>query len=122
MTTLFFVIGAIAGMLLGFRFKVFVLLPATVFAAAIVVASGHEPRVIMALTVFGTVVLLQIGYLVICTFRFTAGAHLHNHSLFNSKRVPKQLMPETIETKAETSHRVGQNVADQEWTFRPAGY
>jgi hypothetical protein len=57
------VIGTIAGVMLGLRFKVFVLVPAILLATAIITVSGivngHEPRMI-ALTVFGAVALLQI--------------------------------------------------------------
>jgi hypothetical protein len=60
----FIVITLFAGILFGLRLKVFVLLPATLLAAVAVIAVGHQPKVIMALTLLGTVVLLQIGYLV----------------------------------------------------------
>jgi hypothetical protein len=59
-----FVIAPIAGMLLALRFKVFILIPATLLAAALIVASSHQPKLTIALTVVGTVVLLQIGYMV----------------------------------------------------------
>ena len=59
-----FVIALIVGILLALRFKVFVLVPATLLAAVAIIASGHQPKVTLALTLLGTVVLLQIGYLV----------------------------------------------------------
>jgi hypothetical protein len=59
-----FVIATVAGVLLAFRYKVSVLPPATLLAAVAVIASGHQPRITMALTLLGTSVLLQIGYLV----------------------------------------------------------
>ena len=59
-----FVIAPIAGILLALRFKVFVLVPATLLAAAMIVASSHQPKLTIALTVVGTAVLLQIGYVV----------------------------------------------------------
>ena len=59
-----FVIAPIVGILLALRFKVFVLVPATLLAAVAIIASGHQPKVTLALTLLGTVVLLQIGYLV----------------------------------------------------------
>ena len=59
----FTVIGALAGITLGLRFKVLVLVPAILFATVIIIASGHELKVI-ALTVFGTAVALQVGYVV----------------------------------------------------------
>jgi hypothetical protein len=43
---------------------VFILIPATLLAAALIVASSHQPKLTIALTVVGTVVLLQIGYIV----------------------------------------------------------
>ena len=61
------IVSTIAGVILGLRFKVFVLGPATLLATAAItvsgLASGREPRMI-ALTVFGTVASLQIGYFV----------------------------------------------------------
>src|ERR1700746_581518 len=59
-----FVIAPIAGILLALRFKVFVLIPATLLAAAVIVASSHQPKLTIALSVVGTVALLQIGYIV----------------------------------------------------------
>jgi hypothetical protein len=63
----FLVVGTIAGVLLGLRFKVLVLVPASLLATAVITVSGfvrgHEPGMI-ALTVFGAVASLQIGYFV----------------------------------------------------------
>jgi glycerol-3-phosphate acyltransferase PlsY len=59
-----FVIAPIAGILLALRFKVFVLVPATLLAAAVIVACSHQPKLTTALTVAATAVLLQIGYIV----------------------------------------------------------
>ena len=72
----YFVIAAIAGMALGLRFKVFVLVPATLVAVIAIVATGHQPKVVLALTALGTAVLLQIGYLVGWTIR----AHLQRRT------------------------------------------
>jgi hypothetical protein len=58
-----FVIAPIAGILLALRFKVFVLIPASLLAAAVIVAISRQPKLTTALTVVGTVVLLQIGYI-----------------------------------------------------------
>jgi hypothetical protein len=58
-----FVIALIAGILLALRFKVFVLIPASLLAAAVIVAISRQPKLTIALTVVGTVVLLQIGYI-----------------------------------------------------------
>jgi hypothetical protein len=72
MMVAFFVVAVIAGMLLALRFEVFALVPATLLTAAAIVAVGNQPKVAMALTLFGAVVLLQIGFLVGWTVR----AHL----------------------------------------------
>src|SRR5262249_45732286 len=50
-----FVIAVIAAILLAWRFEVFVLLPATLLTAAAIIAVGHQPRVMLALTLLGTV-------------------------------------------------------------------
>ena len=71
----FLIVGALAGAALGLRFKVLVLVPAILFATVIIIASGHELKVI-ALTVFGTAVALQIGYVVGCMLRVITGAYL----------------------------------------------
>ena len=44
-------IALIAGILLALRFKVFVLVPATLLAAVVIVASSHQPNLTIALTV-----------------------------------------------------------------------
>jgi hypothetical protein len=75
----YFVIAAIAGMALGLRFKVFVLVPATLVAVIAIVATGHQPKVVLALTALGTAVLLQIGYFVGGIVR----AHLYRHAPSN---------------------------------------
>lgn len=71
----FLIIAVIAGTLLGLRFKLFVLVPATMLATVVIIVSSHEPRVI-ALTMVGTVVSLQIGYIAGCVLRVVAGEHL----------------------------------------------
>ena len=75
----FLIIGAFAGIMLGLRFKVFVLGPATLLVTAAItvsgIASGHEPRII-ALTVFGTLASLQIGYFVGGILQVMTPAHL----------------------------------------------
>ena len=59
MVVAYFVIATIAGIALGLRFKVFVLIPATLVVMIAIVATGHQPRVVLALAV-----LLQTGYFV----------------------------------------------------------
>jgi heme/copper-type cytochrome/quinol oxidase subunit 3 len=61
----FLAIGAIGGTLLGLRYKVFVLVPATLIAAFAIVATLHGARTI-AVTILTTTILLQIGYVLGC--------------------------------------------------------
>jgi hypothetical protein len=60
--SMIFIGCAVAGALLGLRFKVFVLMPACLLAAAIVIPSSHGLRA-AALMVFVAVVLIQVGYI-----------------------------------------------------------
>lgn len=66
------VIGVVAGIMLGLRFKISIFVPTISFTGAAVVlfglAGGHEPRVI-ALALFAAVVSLQIGYIVGCALQ-----------------------------------------------------
>ena len=72
----FLIIGTMAGILIGLRFSVFALIPATLLATvAIIVTDQHGPKII-ALTVLGTAVLLQIGYIAGCVVRFYARRYL----------------------------------------------
>ena len=73
----FLVAGAILGILLGLRFKVLVLVPASVLAAVVIILSesGHELSVIV-LTLVGTLVSLQVGYIAGSVLRFLAHAYL----------------------------------------------
>lgn len=64
----FFTVGAVAGILLGLRFKVLVLVPVVLIATVAIVLSGHGLRVIV-FTEFGTVVMLQVGYIGGCVLR-----------------------------------------------------
>ena len=73
----FLVAGAIIGILLGLRFKVLVLVPASVLATVVIILSesGHELSVIV-LTLIGTLVALQMGYLAGSVLRFLARSYL----------------------------------------------
>lgn len=73
----FLIAGAITGILLGLRFKVLVLVPASVLATVVVIVSriGHELSVIV-LTLVGTLVALQMGYIAGSILRFLARAYL----------------------------------------------
>jgi hypothetical protein len=59
------IIGAISGMLLGIRFKVFILVPATLLATMVIIgaatASGHGPVAIVLMVLAGAA-SLQVGY------------------------------------------------------------
>jgi hypothetical protein len=68
-----FAIGAVAGILLGLRFKVLVLVPAIGIATVAIVMIGGELPV-MIVTEVGTVALLQLGYFVGCCAAATLGA------------------------------------------------
>lgn len=76
------IIGLIGGTLLGLRFKVLALLPTILFATSGVavngIVSGHGLKVI-ALTAFGTVALLQLGYVVGCVLKAMAPEHFLPH-------------------------------------------
>jgi hypothetical protein len=56
------IIGGLAGVLLGLRFKIFVLVPSILILGCVIVATGDGWKAI-ALTIFATAVLVQIGYL-----------------------------------------------------------
>jgi membrane protein DedA with SNARE-associated domain len=65
----FLIFSAFAGVLLGLRFKVLVLIPATfLMVAAIAIAGiGNGQRVLtILLTIFGAAALLQLGYFAGC--------------------------------------------------------
>ena len=72
---LFLIIGTLAGLLLGLRFKVFVLVPIMLILACAIVATGNGPKVI-ALTILGTAVLLQLGYMLGVVVRVWVGRYL----------------------------------------------
>jgi hypothetical protein len=76
---IFLIIGTVAGILLGLRFKVFVLVPAILIAAGAIVVAGHGLELIV-LTVLATAALLQIGYVVGCVVRVYADAYLQRRT------------------------------------------
>jgi|SRR5580693_5573330 hypothetical protein len=71
MATLLMLICMMAGALLGLRFKVFILVPASLLVAAVTIVggivSGHAIGLV-ALVTYGTIASLQIGYLAACMF------------------------------------------------------
>ena len=75
----FLIIGTIAGILLGLRFTVFVLVPASLLAIGAIILNGHGLKMII-LTGIGTFASLQIGYIVGCIARACAGAYLRARS------------------------------------------
>jgi len=75
----FLITGAIIGILLGLRFKVFVLVPASVLAAVAVIINGSGEKLsvsVIVLTLVGTLVSLQVGYVAGSVFRFLTRAYL----------------------------------------------
>ena len=73
----FLVAGAIIGILLGLRFKVLVLVPASVLATVVIILSetGNDVSVIV-LTLVGTLVSLQVGFLTGSILRFLVRSYL----------------------------------------------
>jgi hypothetical protein len=76
---IFIIIGTLAGILLGLRFKVFVLVPAILIAACAIIVTGHGLKVIV-LTALATAAVLQIGYILGCVVRVYAGAYLQGRT------------------------------------------
>jgi hypothetical protein len=75
----FLTIGTIVGILLGLRFKVFVLVPATLITACAIVATIHGGKTI-AFTVLATTALLQIGYVLGCVAHAYANVYWHQRA------------------------------------------
>ena len=62
---IFLITGAIVGIILGLRFKVLIVVPAILLATVIIIVSGSGEKLsVIVLTVVGTAVSLQIGYIV----------------------------------------------------------
>ena len=76
---IFLIIGSIVGLLLGLRFKVFVLVPSMLIAAGAIVVAGHGLKLIIV-TFLATAALLQIGYLVGSVIRVCASAYLQHRT------------------------------------------
>ena len=74
---IFLITGAIAGILLGLRFKVLVLVPAILLATVVIIVNGSDHKLsVIVLTAVGTAASLQIGYVVGCILRVLARAYL----------------------------------------------
>ena len=73
----FLITGAIAGLMLGLRFRIFVLVPTVVLATLVIIVSGSGHKLsVIVLTVVGTAVSLQLGYIVGCFLPLLARAYL----------------------------------------------
>ena len=71
----FLAIGAVVGIILGLRFKVLVLVPASLLSTGVVTAVGlldGQQLKLIALTAVGVAALLQIGYVVGCVVEVAA--------------------------------------------------
>jgi hypothetical protein len=111
----FVVTGAIAGMLLGVRFKVLVLVPAFLVAAVVISlnGSGHTLSSIV-LTVLATVVSLQIGYIIGSVLERRAhlpAAQRHQRVRFALARTRISVLPPTNSSCAEAPDSL-----DQRWS------
>ena len=71
----FLIIATIAGILLGLRLKVLVLVPAVLIASVAVIITGHGLHAIF-LIVLATAALLQLGYIFGCVVNVYAHAYL----------------------------------------------
>jgi len=73
----FLAIAAIAGLILGLRFNVLVLVPAILFTITVITLSDiarHQSFKMIVLTAVGSAVLLQIGYIAGRILRASSGA------------------------------------------------
>jgi hypothetical protein len=80
MFVIFTVGGALVGALLGLRFKVLALIPGILIAACAIIATGDSLKAI-ALTIFATAVLLQVGYALGLVVRVLAAQRLSPRSI-----------------------------------------
>jgi hypothetical protein len=72
--------STLAGVLLGLRFKVFVLVPLILIIACAIIATGHGLKAI-ALTILATAMLFQIGYILGLVVRIWAGRYLRRRKI-----------------------------------------
>jgi hypothetical protein len=70
----------VVGALLGLRFKVLAIIPVILIAACAIIATGDSLKAI-ALTIFATAVLLQVGYALGLIVRVFAAQHLSPRSI-----------------------------------------
>jgi len=79
-------IGTIVGILLGLRFKVFILVPVILVAAGAIIVCGHGLKATV-LTVVAAAVVLQIGYILGCAVRMYLDAYLHERTALRHDRL-----------------------------------
>ena len=72
---LFLIIGTLAGVLLGLRFKVLALVPFILILACAIVATGDGLKAV-ALTILATAVLVEVGYALGLVVRVLAAQYL----------------------------------------------
>jgi membrane protein DedA with SNARE-associated domain len=72
----FLIIGSLAGVLLGLRFKVLVLVPLILILACAIIATDDGWKA-TTLTILATAVLLQIGYMLGLVVHFWVGRYLN---------------------------------------------
>ena len=105
----FLVISTIAGIMLGFRFKVIALVRAILLATAIItvsgIVSGHGPRMI-APTLFGAVALLQIGYFVGGILQIISHAHLPAWTTVRYRPPKVGIVPVDVELESAGAARL----------------
>jgi len=83
----FLITGAITGTLLGLRFRVLVLVTASVLAAVVIIISQSGQKLhIIVLTLVGTVAALQMGYVAGSILRFLARSYLPAWTRGRSRR------------------------------------
>ena len=81
--TVFLVSSAIIGIFLGLRFKVLVLVPASVLAIVVIVLSESRNQLsVIVLTLVGTLVSLQVGYIAGGILRFLARSYLSGRTRY----------------------------------------
>jgi hypothetical protein len=89
----FLIIGTLAGVLLGLRFKVLVLVPFILILACAIIAMGDRLKA-TTLTILATAVLLQIGYMLGLVVRVWAGRYLRKRK--NPRYQPSKSKPVSL--------------------------
>jgi hypothetical protein len=84
------IIGTLAGVLTGLRFKVLVLVPFILILACAIIVTGDGLKV-TTLTIVATAVLIQIGYMLGVVVRVWAGRYLTKRN--NPRYQPSKSKP-----------------------------